>query len=64
MQIIPHLIVLFGYKTIAKCKLYLLHFENLYQGITTTYKSQLTNQRTSIRTIILELQIQKYIATT
>ena len=43
------------YKTSAKCELYLLHLEksissSLYHGITTTYKTQLTNQRTSNRT--------------
>ena len=50
------------YKTIAKCELYLLHLEksisnSLYHGITTTYKTQLTNQRTSIHAIILEYHI-------
>ena len=60
MRIIQHLIILLSYKTIAKCELYLLHLEksipsSLYHGIKTTYKHQLTNQRTSIRTIILEL---------
>ena len=51
------------YKTIAKCELFLLNLKksissSLYHGITTTYKTQLTNQRTSIRAIILEFVIE------
>ena len=59
MLIIQYLIILLSYKTIAECELYLLNLEksissSLYHGITTTYKTLLTNQRTSIRAIILE----------
>ena len=62
MLIIQHLIILLNYKTIAECELYLLYLKksissSLYHGITTTYKTQLTNQRTSICTIILEYEI-------
>ena len=59
MLITQHLIILLSYKTIAECELYLLNLEksilsSLYHGITTTYKILLTNQRTSVRAIILE----------
>ena len=65
MIIIQYLIILLSYQTIAQCELYLLHLEksissSLYHGITTTYKKQLTNQRTSIHTIILEYSIYSY----
>ena len=54
-----HLIYYKVTETNDKCELWLLLLENsisssLYHGITTTYKTQLTNKRTSILTINLE----------